>query len=34
MSEFLLGVLFAFGLIATAIILVVVWLLPEVPDAD
>jgi len=32
MSEFLLGVLFAFGLIATAIILVVVWQLPEVPE--
>ena len=34
MSEFLLGVLFAFGLIATAIILVVAWQLPEVLDAD
>lgn len=34
MSEFLLGVLFAFGLIVTVIILVVVWQLPEVLDAD
>ena len=34
MSEFVLGVLCTLWLIATAIILVVVWQLPEVPDAD
>lgn len=34
MSEFVLGVLCTLWLIATAIILVVVWQLPEVLDAD
>jgi len=34
MSEFLLGVLCTLWLIVTMIILVVVWQLPEVLDAD
>ncbi len=34
MSEFVLGVLCTLWLIATVIILVVVWQLPEVLDAD